>query len=566
MAQRMEDVQMSVICAICLEVWTRPKTLPCDHVFCEECLEKISTSNGRWIRCPECRKLHMVPVVGIRDSWPTQRALNNVADSLRKKDFQNPAESSPQSPRVFPPTKAKPTICNSWSSQDALNNATHGLRNMDLQDSAGPSPRSSGVLPRTKAKPLIAPKPSFPIPKSADPLRSYVEKQNFQRIKVGDKFAVIVQLCDRNGQVMAAKSGKENLTAFVDLKPSPRGFHKEEIKPSLTREGKYAIEYQAKRCGIHIVSILFQNETIQGSPVSIPVGPRGIRGCEIIGPLSCPLDAAEYHGKFLVTDSFSKAVFLIDHAGREIKKLNVPENMKQKFLPMAITTFENRMLVTDPGNKCAHVYQNLDDSPRPFGSPYLQLPMGIAVSRRNGDIFIVDECLRQILVFRSNLQFVQAISGQSFSSSSEKQGKQYLQNPSMMTINMKGDKLYIVDRAKGGNDCIKIMNVCNNTFERNINITCFHKLARPFGVSLDQDENIFVSVKIETKNISSGYIVIFNSEGKYLGNIKSLKHQRLVSPFGLFVSSSPGGMPSVIYVVDGNLEKPGDCSLKGFII
>ena len=41
-------------CPICHEQYNVPKTLPCMHRFCEECLNKHILHNGHNFRCPFC--------------------------------------------------------------------------------------------------------------------------------------------------------------------------------------------------------------------------------------------------------------------------------------------------------------------------------------------------------------------------------------------------------------------------------------------------------------------------------------------------------------------------------
>lgn len=82
-ARKMDNMKKSVSCGICLEVWTRPKTLPCDHVFCEKCLEKIIIHRRQVVTCPECRQEHTLPSQGLRNSWFTHRYLESLADDFK---------------------------------------------------------------------------------------------------------------------------------------------------------------------------------------------------------------------------------------------------------------------------------------------------------------------------------------------------------------------------------------------------------------------------------------------------------------------------------------------------
>ena len=41
-------------CKICLEQLRVPKTLPCLHTYCQDCLAQLA--EGSRLRCPECRE------------------------------------------------------------------------------------------------------------------------------------------------------------------------------------------------------------------------------------------------------------------------------------------------------------------------------------------------------------------------------------------------------------------------------------------------------------------------------------------------------------------------------
>ena len=54
-------------CAICLETFSVPKKLQCDHTFCEECLQDVYNASGQPgnLTCPTCRTTTSVPASGI---------------------------------------------------------------------------------------------------------------------------------------------------------------------------------------------------------------------------------------------------------------------------------------------------------------------------------------------------------------------------------------------------------------------------------------------------------------------------------------------------------------------
>ena len=69
-------------CSVCYENYEQdgekcPKLLPCSHTVCLRCLRHLGQSF--YMRCPECRKSHRVPIEGV-SGFPTNRyILENLA-------------------------------------------------------------------------------------------------------------------------------------------------------------------------------------------------------------------------------------------------------------------------------------------------------------------------------------------------------------------------------------------------------------------------------------------------------------------------------------------------------
>ncbi|CAI8036605.1 Tripartite motif-containing protein 2, partial [Geodia barretti] len=55
--QVLEKLSNQLSCSVCLEEYRRPRVLPCLHVFCEACLEKlVGTQRDKLSAlCPNCR-------------------------------------------------------------------------------------------------------------------------------------------------------------------------------------------------------------------------------------------------------------------------------------------------------------------------------------------------------------------------------------------------------------------------------------------------------------------------------------------------------------------------------
>ena len=58
----LKRLESEVTCPLCLDIFTEPKRLPCDHVYCRECLRGLALrSTTGSISCPECRTDVPVP-------------------------------------------------------------------------------------------------------------------------------------------------------------------------------------------------------------------------------------------------------------------------------------------------------------------------------------------------------------------------------------------------------------------------------------------------------------------------------------------------------------------------
>ena len=86
----MEHLEEELTCAICLETLNIPKTLPCLHSFCEECLLEIA-GNKSTIPCPSCRTICSLPG-GKVQSLPTNFVINSIVDKLKSSSFNSSSQ------------------------------------------------------------------------------------------------------------------------------------------------------------------------------------------------------------------------------------------------------------------------------------------------------------------------------------------------------------------------------------------------------------------------------------------------------------------------------------------
>ena len=59
-----ESLLQEITCNICLRLMVDPRTLPCTHVYCSECLERLHErykETRRCLQCPECHQTVQIP-------------------------------------------------------------------------------------------------------------------------------------------------------------------------------------------------------------------------------------------------------------------------------------------------------------------------------------------------------------------------------------------------------------------------------------------------------------------------------------------------------------------------
>ena len=73
-------------CAVCLDTYTDPKVLLCNHAYCKACIDLLAR-NCRSIACPNCREVTPIPENGVKALQPAFRINNlfEIKESLEKK-------------------------------------------------------------------------------------------------------------------------------------------------------------------------------------------------------------------------------------------------------------------------------------------------------------------------------------------------------------------------------------------------------------------------------------------------------------------------------------------------
>eukprot|EP00058_Branchiostoma_floridae_P021869 XP_002607359.1 hypothetical protein BRAFLDRAFT_69765 [Branchiostoma floridae] len=68
-------------CSICLELFTRPKVLPCQHTFCQDCLQDLASRRVP-LQCPVCRQQVRLPRQGVA-GLPDNHLVTSLCERLQ---------------------------------------------------------------------------------------------------------------------------------------------------------------------------------------------------------------------------------------------------------------------------------------------------------------------------------------------------------------------------------------------------------------------------------------------------------------------------------------------------
>ncbi|XP_078658161.1 uncharacterized protein LOC144903651 [Branchiostoma floridae x Branchiostoma belcheri] len=99
-------------CSICLELFTRPKVLPCQHTFCQDCLQDHAGRGGTF-QCPNCRLQVRLPPQGVA-GLPDNHLIASLCERLENQaTLSEETRQQPQSGNrcSFHPTEVYRMYC-----------------------------------------------------------------------------------------------------------------------------------------------------------------------------------------------------------------------------------------------------------------------------------------------------------------------------------------------------------------------------------------------------------------------------------------------------------------------
>ena len=83
-------LEKEITCPLCLDIYKEPKKLPCDHVYCKECLKSLAEcAANATISCPECRFITQ-PLYNDVSNFPTAFRVNRLIQAYHQVQVKAP--------------------------------------------------------------------------------------------------------------------------------------------------------------------------------------------------------------------------------------------------------------------------------------------------------------------------------------------------------------------------------------------------------------------------------------------------------------------------------------------
>ncbi|XP_015765563.1 PREDICTED: E3 ubiquitin-protein ligase TRIM71-like [Acropora digitifera] len=136
--QLFKSLKKEAECPLCLETIKNPKTLPCLHSFCLECLDELANFAKRQlqttIRCPVCQTSFPIPDTDTFANLPSSFHLNRLVDVLALEDGTVQTQRCNTCDKTNPATSycfvCQSFLCASCFQYHQLFKATRGHRNV----------------------------------------------------------------------------------------------------------------------------------------------------------------------------------------------------------------------------------------------------------------------------------------------------------------------------------------------------------------------------------------------------------------------------------------------------
>ena len=181
-----------------------------------------------------------------------------------------------------------------------------------------------------------------------------------------------------------------------------------------------------------------------------------------------------------VADYGNNRVQVFDSNGKYLYKFGDNEPVKMNR-PRGIVIHEDKVFVSQRDGKCVNVYDMKGNYIDQFGnhgieSQTINTPQGLAVSHKNGDIYVCDLAKHVVFVYTNELKYKVSF------------GKSKLSYP--RDIKLTQDRIYVLD---GGNPCIHIFNTDHSYSHSIVSRGSDGQVGFSLFFTLDIEGNILIS-------------------------------------------------------------------------
>ena len=204
-----QALEKEVTCPLCLDLFKEPKKLPCDHVYCKDCLKGLALrSLNQSISCPECRTNTNVPNGNVND-FPTAFRMNRLIEAFQEaqEETDHHGEESTDGPTSCTVHPAQPLAlycetCKTTLCRDCvIMNKDHQHHNYDYIDKVAEKCREKYAkrLQKTKEYGKLTLQVNSQISKVEDKIES---EETLKQEEIDRAFESLQNTLEKNKQLM----------------------------------------------------------------------------------------------------------------------------------------------------------------------------------------------------------------------------------------------------------------------------------------------------------------------------------------------------------------------------
>ena len=140
-ADTLQKLEEQLTCHVCLELYKKPKILPCHHAFCQDCVGLCPRQfrEGKYfLKCPTCSKPAQIPDGGA-PALPPAFSINKLFELHQEMLAKQDVMDCPQHKK---PWKHSVRLVRSWCALPALHVRTATIMSNKLLTSLVPASNS----------------------------------------------------------------------------------------------------------------------------------------------------------------------------------------------------------------------------------------------------------------------------------------------------------------------------------------------------------------------------------------------------------------------------------------